>query len=287
MAKEKKKNQIANEQKWNRDTQSWWIIEAFLYSFPASIFIDLTIDNGFFFLAGRKRGSMLFYYFSCDYFLFMPRGHQFSSFIIGKKKKEDGERNSIAKKGPSVSVCVGPVSAHWEKKGGNGGWAHSIDSTRHLSIELIWYDATTLSLFLSSFNTHALSLFFSFSGPASGSGTLSDKHDQQGKDRETLWPEKKREREMELDWIFMSSARVYCTSLRFFQIIIFYFFFPKRNRLVRIEIENARWKMAEYKESTCIELHFVFEFSRAISNDLRQLFTTRSSVIVTRLKIVD
>lgn len=206
-----------------------------------------------------------------------------------KKKRRWREEFNCKKIRPvRLRVCVWGQSVHTgKKKGGNGGWAHSIDSTRHLSIELIWYDATTLSLFLSSFNTHALSLFFSFSGPASGSGTLSDKHDQQGKDRETLWPEKKREREMELDWIFMSSARVYCTSLRFFQIIIFYFFFPKRNRLVRIEIENARWKMAEYKESTCIELHFVFEFSRAISNDLRQLFTTRSSVIVTRLKIVD
>lgn len=140
MAKEKKKNQIANEQKWNRDTQSWWIIEAFLYSFPASIFIDLTIDNGFFFLAGRKRGSMLFYYFSCDYFLFMPRGHQFSSFIIGKKKKEDGERNSIAKKGPSVSVCVGPVSAHWEKERGEWrvGAFNRLDEALEYWIDMIW-----------------------------------------------------------------------------------------------------------------------------------------------------
>lgn len=160
MATKKKKNQIANEQKWNRDTQSWWIIEAFLYSFPASIFIDLTIDNGFFFLAGRKRGSMLFYYFSCDYFLFMPRGHQFSSFIIGKKKKEDGERNSIAKKGPSVSVCVGPVSAHWEKE--RGEWRGGrIQSTRRGTWVLNWYDMMQLlSLFFYHLSTHMHFPFF-------------------------------------------------------------------------------------------------------------------------------
>ena len=88
------------------------------------------------------------------------------------------------------------------------GQAHSIDSTRHLSIELIWCNSLSLSLFLFFFyhlSTHTHTYIYIHALPLSLSPgcTLSDKHGQEDSERDTL-PTKKRE--MELDWIFMSPS---------------------------------------------------------------------------------
>lgn len=117
----------------------------------------------FFFLAGRKRGSMLFYYFSCDYFLFMPRGHQFSSFIIGKKKKKMARGIQLQKKKRPVRlrVCGASQCTLGKRKGGMEGGR--IQSTRRGTWVLNWYDMMqllSLSLFFYHLSTHMHFPFF-------------------------------------------------------------------------------------------------------------------------------
>ena len=76
--------------------------------------------------------------------------------------------------------------------------AHSIDSTRHLSIELIWCNSLSLSLFLFFFyhlSTHTHTYIYIHALPLSLSPgcTLSDKHGQEDSERDTLPTKKKRD----------------------------------------------------------------------------------------------
>lgn len=163
---------------------------------------------------------MLFYYFSCDYFLFMPRGHQFSSFIIGKKKKKMARGIQLQKKKRPVRlrVCGASQCTLGKRKGGMEGGR--IQSTRRGTWVLNWYDMMQLlSLFFYHLSTHMHFPFFFFLSPGQLVVVALYPTNTTSKEKiERHSGQKKRERETELDWIFMSSARVYCTSLRFFQI---------------------------------------------------------------------
>lgn len=183
----------------------------------------------FFFLAGRKRGSMLFYYFSCDYFLFMPRGHQFSSFIIGKKKKKMARGIQLQKNKarPSPCVCVGPVSAHWEKE--RGEWRGGrIQSTRRGTWVLNWYDMMQLlSLFFYHLSTHMHFPFFFFLSPGQLVVVALYPTNTTSKEKiERHSGQKKKERER-WNWIeFSCRPRAYtvhhCVSFKYNNILFFF-----------------------------------------------------------------
>lgn len=113
-----------------------------------------------------KRELLFSFHFSA---LSPSRGYQYTSsssscpLIIGRRRSDRNSIGCLRKKrekknewAAAVCVCRGSVRARerdWARE-----LAHSIDSTRHLSIELIWYDATTL--FFYHLSTHTLSVFF-------------------------------------------------------------------------------------------------------------------------------